>query len=331
LRARRTGGAAGAHPRARPPLAGQVLRPARRGSQGAQPLPALSRAGTRCARRGLRARHAGGGEVRTAFAGGLLLVALATLPVPARAEVIGVLILPAHPQERSLADNLAEVAMARIPETPGRTLMGATELRRRLGEDGARGLAACTERPECLSRSGVSMGIRRLLAGAVRGEKDHFFLSMTLADLASGNVEGRFVRDVNGSVADLIRAVQDGVDQVLDQTRIPGRLRVVSNPPGGRVVVDDQVLGNTPLLAGSLAPGRHTVRVELERRFAWKSVVSVPAGRDLVLELGERELPPRRTWAPYAAYGTATGAVLCAATGGLMGALARVPPAGQTR
>jgi serine/threonine-protein kinase len=44
-------------------------------------------------------------------------------------------------------------------------------------------------------------------------------------------------------------------------TAAPGRLMVNSNP-WGRLVVDGEILGNTPQLAVDLAPGVHTIRVE---------------------------------------------------------------------
>jgi hypothetical protein len=257
----------------------------------------------------------------------LVLVAGGAAPV----ESIGVIIVPTPGTDVALADNLNEVAMARIAETPGRTLVGTPELRARLAAERTIELAACIEQPACLSRVGVSLGVGRLVTGVVRREGGRFFLSLTLTDIAANRVQGQFFRQVDGAVGDLVQALVDGVERLLDPNRAPGRLRVRSDPEGARVTVDDAFLGSTPFLSGSLAPGPHAVRVELDRHFAWRSTVTVLPGRELPIDLGRNDLASRRIWAPYLAYGTATGAALCGATGLAFGALAQVTPSGDTR
>jgi hypothetical protein len=252
-------------------------------------------------------------------------------PALAGAETIGVIIVPTKGTDQLLADNLTEVALARIAETPGRTLAGTLELRRRLGDEAGDDVIACLEQAACLGRVGVTLGVTRLVTGAVRDQEGRFFLTLTLTDIAAGRAPVRFFRQVDGQIADLARAVQEGVDELLDPRRAPGRLRVRSEPEGARVTVDQVYIGTTPLLSGALKPGRHSVRVEMDRRFAWSSVVDLAPGRELDLALGERELPPRRLWAPYAAYGTAAGAVACAAAGAVLGSLARGAPVGPSR
>ena len=265
-----------------------------------------------------------------ALSAAVILVCL-SVAADVRAEAIGVIILPVQEKVRPLADNLTEVAMARIAETPGRRLAGTIELRRRLDAETGRNVTACLEQPACLGRVAVSLGVSRLVTGAVRGEEGGFFLSMSLTDVAARRVQSRFFRKVDGEVTNLVRVVQEGVDELLDPRRVPGWLRVSSHPEGAQVTVDDVYLGRTPIVSGALVPGAHRVRVEMERRFAWKTVVEVPPGRALDLQLGERELPPRQVWAPYVAYGSAGGAVLSTVAGALLGKLATVAPSGQTR
>jgi hypothetical protein len=248
-----------------------------------------------------------------------------------RAEAIGMIIIPTVEKDAALADNLTEVAMARIAETPGRTLAGAIELRRRADVEGGRNVSACLEQPACLGRVGVSLGVSRLVTGAVRSDDHRFFLSLNLTDLSTSRVQARFFRQVDGNVADLIRAVQDGVDELLNPKRAPGRLRVLSQPEGARVTVDDNYLGTTPLVSGEIVPGPHRVRVEMERRFPWKSLVEVSPGRSVELALGPNDLRPRRTWAPYVAYGGGVGAALSLSSGAIFGTLAEVTPSGTTR
>jgi hypothetical protein len=262
-----------------------------------------------------------------------LLSALSLVGTAARtrAEGIGVIIVSTEARDAALADNLTEVALARIAETPGRTLVGTAELRRRLGAESGRDIAACLERRPCLDRVAVSLGVSRLFTGAVRVEPGRFFLHLNVTDVSAARPPMPLFRQIDGSLPALIRAVQDGVDDLLDPRRAPGQLRVRSVPEGARVTIDDLVVGTTPLVSTALAAGPHRLRVEAERRFAWKSVVDVPPGRQVDLQLGPQELPPRRTWASYLGYGAAGGAVICAGAGVPFGILARVPPGGATR
>jgi hypothetical protein len=263
----------------------------------------------------------------------LLAAVVAGAPAaPARAaEAIGVIIVATAEDDRALADNLTEVAMARIAETPGRTLVGTAELRRRLGAESGTDVTACLERQPCLARVTASLGVNRLISGVVRAEPARFFLSLNLTDVTPGRQRPPFFRQVNGPLAELIRAAQLGVDDLLDPRRAPGLLRVSSRPEGVWVTVDDLLLGTTPIVSEALAPGAHRVRVEADRRFPWRSVIELPPGGQIDLRLNERDLPPRRMWVPYVAYGSAGAAVLCAGTGVAFGILARMPPAGETR
>ena len=261
----------------------------------------------------------------------VLTLGLLVSAAHAKESAMGVLIVPALDKDLALADNLTEVAMARMAETPGRTLVGTLELRQRAGAEAGRNIHGCLETPACLGNVAVSIGVSRLVTGAVRTEGEHFLLSLSLTDVAAGRVDARFFRQVDGGVADLIRAVQDGVDELLRPRARPGRLRVRSQPDGAQVAVDEVYRGRTPLIAAALEPGAHRVRVELDQHFPWSASVEVPPGGDVHINLGPHDLRPRRRWAPYVVYGSAIGAALCLSAGGVFGTLAEIAPTGRTR
>jgi hypothetical protein len=260
-----------------------------------------------------------------------LAVLFLLFAAPAHAESLGVTIVAPLERDAGLADNLSEVAMARVAQIPGRTLVGNLELRARLGAEGGTDLAACLEQAACLARVGAALGISRILTGVVRSERGRYFLNLTLTDIAADRSQGHLFREVDGPVADLVRVLVEGVDQLLDPARAPAHLQVRSAFEAARVSVDNVYLGSTPLVSGALEPGRHALRVELERHFPWRSTVLLEPGRALRLDLGPNELPARRAWPTYMAYGGGTGAVLAMTSGLVLGALARIGPSGQTR
>jgi hypothetical protein len=248
---------------------------------------------------------------------------------PGRAEMLGVIIVPARDDDLALSDNLTEVAMARAAASY--QVVGTAELRRRAGIQSTREIAACIERPACFARLAVSLGVTRVVAGTVGSEGNRHLLTLSLTDVASGRVEGRIFRRIDGGMVDLLRAVQAGIDELVDPARAAGRLRVRTHPDGAQVTLDDTYLGTTPLVSGPLRPGAHRLRVDPEGRFSWRSAVEVRPGQEVALDLGDNELRLRRRWPPYLAYGAAAGAILGGASGAVFSTLARIPPQGQNR
>jgi hypothetical protein len=182
-----------------------------------------------------------------------------------------------------------------------------------------------------LSRAAVSLGVRRIVAGHVGARGKQYLFNLALNNVESGKVEGRVFRLVDGGIEDLIRAVQDASEELFRPRVEPGRIQIRSDPEGARVSIDHAYLGVTPLMSGTLLPGRHKVRVEAEGRFPWLSDVEVMPGQDLGIALGPTNLPARRRWPGTVAYGSAGLAGVSLAAGGFLGVLSQLRPSGSTR
>ena len=258
---------------------------------------------------------------------------LAALPRPARgaAEKVAVLVLATSEQDAELADNVTEVVIARVAARGGMEIAGKEELRARLGVESERRVQSCVEDTACLARAAVSLGVRRMLTGNVGARGRQFLFSLSLTDLESGRPAPRVFRLVEGRVEDLIHAVEEATDELFRPRDEPGRIQIDSAPRGARVSIDNAYLGVTPLLSPTLLPGPHAVRVEAARRFPWTSRVEVRPGQDLQIKLTPENLPARRSWPAYAAYGSAAASAAALAAGGVLGALSQVQPSGSTR
>jgi uncharacterized membrane protein len=55
-------------------------------------------------------------------------------------------------------------------------------------------------------------------------------------------------------------------------------LYVQSNPAGAEVYLDDRLVSTTPFQLSDIAPGRHTIRIELEGYRTWSAQVNVEPG-----------------------------------------------------
>ena len=276
-----------------------------------------------------------GGPARTRVT--LALAAALVLPCLCASEAraagrLAVLILPEPGTDAALADNLTEIAIARIAERQGVQMAGTVELRRRLQMEGSRPALGCLSDLACLGRVAVALGVERVVGGSVRAlEGSGFLLNLTLTEVASGVVAGRFFREVPGGVPALIAAIQEGADILFKPRTEPGRIRVESEPPRARVSIDDLFVGNTPVLSEALLPGLHSVRVEKENRVPWQERVLVQPGSELQIKLRPDQLPALRRW-PRAA--VITGLIVSTAllgAGGVLGVLSQNEPETDVR
>ena len=216
---------------------------------------------------------------------------------------MAVLILSAGAKDADLADNVTEMVIAAIARRGGIEVAGKEEFRARLGGMSESRAQLCLEEIACVGRTAVSLGVRRIVTGTVGTHGPQFLFSLNLHDVEVGKVENRVFRLIEGSVNDLIKAVEAGSEELFRPKVEPGRIQVSSAPASARVSIDNAYLGVTPLLSGTLIPGAHRVRVEADNRFPWISTVEVRSGKELGINLTEANLPRRRRWPGYAAYG----------------------------
>ncbi len=264
----------------------------------------------------------------------LPLAVLAVL-APARGaragEKIAVLVLGTSEKEAELADNLTEVLIAYVAQHGGFEIAGKEEFRARLGVENERRAQDCLDDISCLGRAGVSLGVRRIVAGSVGTRGKQFLFNLNLDNVEQGKVESRVFRLVDGGVEDLIHAVQEASGELFRPHLEPGKIQISTEPDGARVAIDNAYLGVTPLISGTLLAGKHAVRVEADGHFPWASRVEVLPGQELQIKLTRENLPRRRSWPPTVAYATAIAAGAALAAGGFLGQLSQLQPNGSTR
>ncbi|HET6279633.1 MAG TPA: PEGA domain-containing protein [Polyangia bacterium] len=261
----------------------------------------------------------------------VFLMAIAQTTTAAAAEKLAVLVLATAEKDAELADNLTEVIIARTAQRGGTEIAGKEEFRARIGVENERKAQACLDDISCLGRAAVSLGVRRIVAGSVGTRGKQFLFNLNLNNVEDGRVEKRVFRLVEGGIEDLIRAVQEGTDELFRPKVEPGHIQISSEPESARVSIDNAYLGVTPLISGTLLAGKHNVRVEAPERFPWTSKVEVLPGQDLQIKLTQDNLPLRRAWPRYGAYGSLTLAAVSVAAGGFLGVLSQLQPTGNTR
>jgi hypothetical protein len=272
-------------------------------------------------------------RARTRTRTGVLLAAVAAVApgVAYGGEKIAVLVVAAADKDAELADNLTEVIIAHAAQQGGFEIAGKEEFRARLGVDNDRRAQACLDDISCLGRAGVSLGVRRIVAGSVGTRGKRYLFNLNLDNVQDGRVESRVFRLVEGGVEDLIKAVQEASTELFRPRVEPGKIQISSQPEGARVSIDNAYLGITPLISPTLVAGKHNVRVEAADRFPWTSRVEVRPGEELQIKLTPENLPRRRRWPAYTAYASTTLAAAAFAAGGFLGVLSQPQPGGDSR
>ena len=262
----------------------------------------------------------------------LVCASLAAAPRSALAgEKLAVLVLGTGDKDAELADNVTEVIISRVAQRGGVEIAGKEEFRARLGVENERRAQSCLDDISCLGRAGVSLGVRRIVAGSVGTRGKRYLFNLNLDNIQDGRVESRVFRLVEGGVEDLIRAVQEASTELFRPHVEPGKIQVASQPDGARVSIDNAYLGITPLISPTLLAGKHNVRVEADGRFPWTSRVEVLPGQELQIRLTPDNLPARRRFPTYGAYGGAALCVASLAAGGFLGVLSQLQPNGDSR
>jgi hypothetical protein len=262
----------------------------------------------------------------------LAATCLIAAPKPARAgEKIAVLVVATADKDADLADNLTEVIIAYAAQHGGFEIAGKEEFRARLGVESERRTQACLDDTSCLGRAGVSLGVRRIVAGSVGTRGKQVLFNLNLDNVQDGKVESRVFRLVEGGVENLIKAVQDASSELFKPRVEPAKIQVASDPTGARVAIDNAYLGITPLISPTLIAGKHDVRVEATDRFPWTSRVEVHPGEELQIRLTPDNLPLRRRWPANTAYASTGLAAVALAAGTFLGVISQLQPNGDSR
>ncbi len=140
-------------------------------------------------------------------------------------------------------------------------MIGKEEFQARLGQDEAHS-RQCVESPICLANVGAELSVDEIIAGTVAARAGGFIVNLIRQEIASGEVRGRFSREVRGEATALSPVLQTAAVEIYREPERPAELRVDANVEAAEVFLDDARVGTTPLRLAAVAPGTHRVRVD---------------------------------------------------------------------
>jgi len=239
-----------------------------------------------------------------AAAAAIVLTALAVPSTALGRDRLAVVILVEDDRagaDRTLSDNLTEVAIGELAEGPAAELVGARELRSLLEEASAEGgLVGCLTRPKCQAHLGDLAGASRAVTGSVHRQAASYALELALVETRSARRLSEVSRTVPLELAALIAAVREGVAALLP----PGESRSIT------------------LLPPPAAPGR-------EGSTAAGASLSAPSAAEPPPAMAHTTHLP--SFVSIIGYSAAGLAVVAFSASAVLGAIADEPPSGATR
>lgn len=119
----------------------------------------------------------------------------------------------------------------------------------------------CGDSESCLQETGRMLGVQRLVMGAVHQIDGFFSAHLHLLDVASAQMVGAATFQCKCSVEEMLTRVPQLLAAQLAgaiYAEMPtGQLRIDSTPSGAEVILNQQLLGRTPLHLPNIVAGEH--------------------------------------------------------------------------
>ncbi|MBI3184325.1 MAG: PEGA domain-containing protein [Myxococcales bacterium] len=254
---------------------------------------------------------------------GALTLALLSASIAAEASEgrlkVTVMDLAVHDAEREVAALVRDIAAQELAKASELEVLTHEDLSSLISVERQKQLFGCNEEASCASQLGSVVQSDRLLKGSVSKVGGSYLVSLQMVDVHRGQVERRATFRSGGTTDALAAATRSAVAQL---RQVPAKLHLYDQVPGAKVLLDDELLGTTPLSPVPVhASGEATLRVEHHDYPAFERRVSLVPGNTTRVRLGmmsfaelESASSRRRAWG----YGSAGLAVAGFAGGGLL-------------
>ena len=213
-----------------------------------------------------------------------------------------------------IAEEISRSAIAAATKK-GLSVRSPADVRQKLGDDALDRIAACAEKPECLSSVLAPLGVTRALGGSLAQSETAYLVHLWLLDLPSHTIVSRLDRSILIASRRLEADLSEAVPKLLaGQTEANGTLVVKSTPREAQVTLDDAPIGGGDI-SRSVAPGKHRVVIQEPGFLPTERWVEVASNQTVRLE--ERLVSTSGKTAEDAALSPTAGQATTHAGGGL--------------
>ncbi len=232
---------------------------------------------------------------------------------------LAVMPLASRGMEQSTADSLTSILSAQLNQIKGISVISQDDIKAMLSKAAMDSEVACTDSLECVVEIGASLGLSKLVTGAVGKVKNTFVISIQLIDVRKADVVNRVLESYDGDESELQNAIKLAAYQLagVDYKKFPGAIDFSFNIKEGVVQFGETeaALDSPNYAAEGLIPGRYylKVRAEDEDYLPLQTEVYVAPGSKNVktFTILEKPTPWYKTWW----FWTITGVVVLGAAG----------------
>jgi len=202
---------------------------------------------------------------------------------------LAVLELESRGADPVLTAALSDLLRIQLRNHTGLRLLERVRMRDILQEQHFQLSEHCGDSESCLQETGRMLGVQRLVVGAVHQVDNFYSTHLHLLDVHSGQIMGAATLQCTCSIEDmLMRAPQQLVQQLAAAlyAEIPtGTLRVDSSPSGADVILNQHLLGQTPLHLPEIAAGEHTLLLRRPNYQVKQQQVQIAPAQQVALSL----------------------------------------------
>lgn len=231
------------------------------------------------------------------------LIVLATLmPLAATAAEptrVAILDLESREVEAKTIQTFTDALATELGAAPETQVISGNEMRSVMSFEASRQLLGC-DGDSCISQLGQLLEVDRFVAGSIAGIGDGFFVSLSLLDARGARVVSRSSYRVEGGSGPLLASAKKAVSELLS---LPARLHLTGQVPGGRIFLDEVMVGEMPVQELPYrGTGQTNLRVEHMDYPPFEAPVELTAGETTRVQLsllsyGDlRRRSSRRRW-----------------------------------
>lgn len=181
---------------------------------------------------------------------------------------LAVMPLTARGMEQTTADSLTSILSAQLNQIKGISVISQDDIKAMLSKAALDSSAECSDSMECVVEIGASLGLSKLVTGAVGKVKDTFVISVQLIDVRNADVVNRVLESYTGDDAELQNAIKLAAYQLagIDYQALTGEVDFSFNVKKGTVRFGDEEkkFDKPQYSAAGLIPGRYFLKVRAE-------------------------------------------------------------------
>jgi len=181
---------------------------------------------------------------------------------------LAVMPLAARGMDQSAADSLTSILSAQLNQIAGISVISQDDIKAMLSQASMASEMGCLDSLECVVEIGASLGLSKLVTGAVGKVTDSFVVSIQLIDVRKAEVDNRVLESFAGDERELQNAIKLAAYQLVgvDYLSLKGGVDFSFNIKKGvaQFGETETPFDNSKFELQNLTPGRYFLRVRAD-------------------------------------------------------------------